>query len=381
MRILYTLNSADPGGMEEHVLGLVGGMVGLGHEVFVWCPWGPKSNEYKQAGAKVTNTKIVLDIDPVYIFALAKFLKKEKIQVLHAHELKAVANSLIAGFIAGVNVRISHTHTPISEWKIQNFKKVVNLIFYKISVNLLATKEIALTESRKRVKMKEGIREGKLEVLPNGIDWNRFTITGNAKSQYREEIFDEYKIEKDSFIFGNLGRISEEKGIFILIEAFLKFLQFSGVAKNRTHLLIAGGGPLEKGVLEKIADLGLEKKVSVTGRFSDEDKIKFLSSFDCFIFPSLAEGFGIVLLEAMAFSLPVICSDLEVLQEIGGSTVMFFETGNPHDLAEKMYGIYSRRDNLENLEVAARKRVEELYSIERFIRAYEDLYTSLLEKS
>ena len=104
MKILYTLNSGTPGGMERHVRDLVAGMTSLGHEVYVWCNDGSIVSWYRQAGANVFIKKVHvafgIDIDPIYIFKLVKFLKKYDIDVLHSHELRAVGNSLIAGFIS-----------------------------------------------------------------------------------------------------------------------------------------------------------------------------------------------------------------------------------------------------------------------------------------
>jgi len=128
MKIAYILNSGNFGGMEKHVLDLCQGMIQHGHQVFVWCPSGDMVPSFEKAGAQVTQIKIRFDIDPTYIKRLARFLKENRVDIVHAHELKAAVNSLIAGRLAGVNVRISHTHTPISEWQISRWKKKINLL-------------------------------------------------------------------------------------------------------------------------------------------------------------------------------------------------------------------------------------------------------------
>ena len=385
MKILYCLNSATPGGMEKHVLDLVHGMIGRGHEVFVWCPKGTVSDWFKEAGAEVTHAQVGFELDPVYIYKLTKFLSTHKIDVVHAHELKAAANALVAGTLAGTPVRISHVHTPISEWRIPNRIKGLftrlTIVGYSSEVNFLSTREIALTESRKRVKMAEGIKESTLEIIPNGVDVGAFATSELEKANLKREVLTKHNIPTDAFIMGNISRMTEEKGHEVLIQAFAEFLKLKSVEADKVHLLLAGGGKLESTYRQLTEELGLQGKVTITGIFPFEDIKKYYACLDIFIFPSLAEGFGIVLIEAMASGLPAICSDLEVLQEVGGSTVRYFETGNFKDLAEKMHNLYLKRDNLAGLGDSAQSRVEDLYSMEKFIQSYQDLYLRLLEST
>jgi len=73
-----------------------------------------------------------------------------------------------------------------------------------------------------------------------------------------------------------------------------------------------------------------------------------------------------------------LCSDLEVLQEVGGSTVRYFETGSKEDLVAKMMDLYKRQDQYYGFGNKARRRVEDIYSIDLFVSRYLDLYKELL---
>jgi glycosyltransferase involved in cell wall biosynthesis len=331
MNILYVLNSGKPGGMEQHVLDLVEGMVGEGHSVWVWCGPGDFASKFEQAGASVKVKSIKLDLDAFYVLSLARFMRSNKIDLVHSHELKAVVNSMLAAFLSDVPLRVSHTHTPISEWQISSWKKRLNILVYRFIVNHFSGVEVALTESRQRVKASEGISEKKLRVIPNGIDVSRFTLSDEQKTKYRQDVLSRYGFPGDTYLFGNISRTTEEKGHEVLIEAYEVFKQLVRARglEDRSKLLIAGGGSLEDSLRDRISDLGLSGDVVITGRFDSLDLVKFYGSFDSFVFPSLAEGFGIVLIEAMASALPIVCSDLEVFQEVGGSTVRYFETAWP----------------------------------------------------
>lgn len=382
MNILYVTNSGIFGGMEWHVYDLVKGMKEKGHNVYIWCPKGPIVDFYNSVGAETTIRKIKFDIDPMYILDLKRFLEEKKIDVIHGHELKAVTNAVLAGWLARTKIRLAHTHTPISEWRVNSLKKKINIFGYSRLINWFATKEIALTESRKRVKIKEGIKEDKLVVIPNSLHTWKFDITPLQRVDYKEEIKKRYGIPKNAFVFGNVGRITEEKGHSIIVEAFKKFVDSDLFHKEDFYLMLVGGGDLEEKIKKYAKENGIGDKVIITGRFEEEDKVKFYSVLDVFIHASLAEGFGIVLVEAMYNGLPTICSDIEVLREVGGDTVVYFETGSAGNLSEKMINVYEKVSAEGNLlGQQAKKRVEERFSMESFVNSYNNLYEESLKKA
>ena len=378
MKILYVLNSSKFGGMEVHVLDLVKGMVKKGNEVFVWCPGGEMSDFYKEAGAHVTTEVIRRDFDFVYIKKLTNFVKDNRIEIVHAHELKAVINSLLACNKTGAKL-VTHTHTPISEWQINILKRFLDTKIYSCMVNKYSDSEIALTDSKKNVKIKEGIKNDKLVVIPNGLDTSKFHLSNIQRYEYEKEIKSRYGIPLGTFVFGNLGRISEEKGHEVLVRAFGKFLETHIFRKENFYLMIVGGGVLEEKVKNLVKELGIEKNVVITGRFEDFDKLKFLSTFDVFVFPTLAEGFGIVLIESLFMGIPTIASDLEVLKEVGGDFVDFFKVGDSDDLSEKMENEYNKTGGENKFIIeGAKEFVEKNYSMDSFIDSYENLYKKLL---
>ena len=377
MRILFTLNSGTYGGMEQHVLDLVNTTVSVGNKVYVWCSEGAMGELYKNSGATVEYHRIKLDLDPIYIYSLYKFLVDNKIDVVHSHELKAGINTLIAAGLAGVKNRVTHTHTPISEWRISNFKKKFNSWFYSLVVNLLSSREVALTESRKRVKMDEGISEEKLVVIPNCVNYEQFSPELDSIQNNRKEIFQRYSIDSGAFVFGCVGRLTIEKGQDTLVKAFAEFMK-KVEGENNIQLLLAGGGVRKEDIDKLCSTLTIKDKVIITGVFEADGREKYYSAIDIFVLSSRAEGFGIVLLEAMSSGLPCICSDLEVLQEVGGSTCLYFDTDNFMDLADKMFFFYEKRSELGRLGESARNRVKELFSIENFSERYLNLYSELL---
>lgn len=138
-------------------------------------------------------------------------------------------------------------------------------------------------------------------------------------------------VEKQAKIYDAVffGRISEGKGVYALLKAWKILVTHLPSA----HLLLLGGAESEhtkKSCMQFIENLGLSRNVTISGFVSDEEAIRLLKSSKIFVFPSKAEGFGLVVVEAMAAGLPCILSNLPALKENFESTALFVE---PDDVA------------------------------------------------
>ncbi|MEK7595149.1 MAG: glycosyltransferase family 4 protein [Patescibacteria group bacterium] len=369
-RILFVSNSSNPGGMEKHVKDLVVGMRKKRHEVFVWCPSGVMADVYENEGAKVIRLAIQFDVDPFYIVTLFYFLIREHIDIVHAHELKAVVNSHLAAFLARVKVRISHSHTPISTWKKAFLGSKLTCFFYSTFVNMFSTRELALTEQIRKIKIKEGIKAEKLIVIPNGIDTKKYDIPKTVREGYKNEIKSRYGVPRDAFVLGNLSRLSIEKGYDTLIEAF------SLLKDPSSYLFIGGGGVLEEVISGSAKKLGIYEQTIITGLFEEEDKVKFLSCLDLLVFPSQTEGFGYLPLEGLCFGLPVIVSDIPALKEVCREYVTYFKKGNALDLTGKIREVKDKLGSFTFEEVVS--FINKTYSLEVFWDSYNRLYENSL---
>ncbi len=146
------------------------------------------------------------------------------------------------------------------------------------------------------------------------------------------------------FLF--IGRIETKKNVQTLIKAFQ--------AINKKHpkikLVLAGrpgiGG---KNIVETIHELSLRKNIITTGYISDADKQALLNNCLCFVFPSLFEGFGIPLLEAMDAGVPIITSKIPTSYEIAKENALFFDPFNVKGLVKNMEMIINEKDLREKL--------------------------------
>ena len=152
----------------------------------------------------------------------------------------------------------------------------------------LTNSNIAVSEATRMDLLSLGIREEKIHVIPNGIDFKRIDKIRPSE-------------EESEIIFA--GRLIKEKNVDVLIKAI------NSIRKEIPDVkcMIIGDGP-EKGILEKLAnDLEMDNNIKFTGFLEDyDDVISYMKSSKVFVLPSTREGFGIVALEANACGLPVV---------------------------------------------------------------------------
>ena len=136
-------------------------------------------------------------------------------------------------------------------------------------------------------------------VIRNGIDFDRFK---NLK-QTREEVRNNLSISESSFVVGHIGRFNEQKNQSFLVDVF------ASIKKKRCDsvLLMIGVGDDEEKIRRKIRDLCLEDSVIILSHRTDIPEL--LHAMDVFVFPSLFEGLGIVLVEAQVVGLRCVVSD------------------------------------------------------------------------
>lgn len=145
---------------------------------------------------------------------------------------------------------------------------------------------------------KKAIKKGKeMQVLPNGIEVDKYLFQSKIRENIRKELGIENKL-----VMGHVGRFFEQKNHVFLIDVFEQ------VAKKREDavLLLIGKGPDEDKIRQKVKEKGLDKKVMFLGAKDNVNQL--MMGMDVFLLPSLFEGFGIVLIEAQATGLPCVCT-------------------------------------------------------------------------
>lgn len=189
-----------------------------------------------------------------------------------------------------------------------------------------AAKVICVSKTTKKdVLHNYHVPEEKVKVIYNGFEKSNRTM---KKSD---------NINKKPYIL-YVGTIQPRKNIEVLLEAFAVFFK----KHPDFQLLVVGKkGWLSDSVFQSVSRLNLDSSVRFLGFVSDRELISLYSHAFCFVLPSLYEGFGIPLLEAMHFGCPTIASFTASLPEVGGEASLYFDPKSPSELTEKLELLFS----------------------------------------
>lgn len=205
------------------------------------------------------------------------------------------------------------------------------------------------------------------------VIYNGFPLAGRRGSDAGRS--DHISKPAGRFVILNVGRLAPQKGQCHLIRAFARIAERHATA----DLWIAGVGPLEEELRSLVADLGLAGRVRFVGFHENVSALHGVA--DLFAFPSLFEGFGNALAEALVAGLPVVASDLPVIRHdvlCNQPAAILVPPGDDQALAAAFDAILpdaSRRAELR----AAAQTVAASFGVARMLSAYSDLYSALAE--
>jgi glycosyltransferase involved in cell wall biosynthesis len=236
---------------------------------------------------------------------------------------------------------------------------------------------VVLSEyTRKKLERTYGLSSSKVNVIPGGVDLERF-----RPSTEKAEIRSRMGLPENKFILFTVRNLVPRMGLENLISAF------NIVQNGRTDslLVIGGEGPLEPALKEQAARCGVEEFVRFAGYIPDQDLPAYYQMADLFILPTTElEGFGLVTVEALASGLPVLATPVggtrEILSKLGSDYL--FSDSTPQSIAN---GILNALNNwgkdssaYKAISKSCRQVAEEHYSWENHVSKLEDLFYSIL---
>ncbi len=249
-------------------------------------------DEIESLGGKIFRLPRLVPWSRSYHCALDAFFDAHpEYRTVHVHQDCLSSVILKSAMQHGIPVRIAHSHSSRQDY---NLKYPIKL-FYRRLIPCYATKLFACGQEAGRWMF----RGAPFEIVPNAIDTEAFRF----RPQVREDVRRELQISPDALVVGHVGRFSPAKNHMKLLEIFAAVHEKT----PDSMLLLVGDGDLRKQIEAKIAALRLEKSVIMTG--VREDVSALLQAMDLFVFPSIYEGLGIVLVEAQTAGLPCIVSD------------------------------------------------------------------------
>jgi glycosyltransferase involved in cell wall biosynthesis len=208
--------------------------------------------------------------------------------------------------------------------------------------------------------------------IPLGVDILRFAPPTDLEARAARQRLG--VSEKDTMIL-YAGRLTPWKDPLTLVRAAKIIIQ----DRSDVTFHFVGRGPLHKEIISLARSLGIQNRVSVA---SSPDYFHGLTDYykaaDLFVLPTRKEGFGLVVLEAMASGLCVIASDGGAPPELLRESGILFRTGDHFSLAREILSIISDDTLMRELGVAARERAEKVFTWEKCARAYVQIYDETL---
>ncbi|MFC1756469.1 glycosyltransferase family 4 protein [Patescibacteria group bacterium] len=301
-------------------------------------------------------------------WTLPNYLRKNPVDIYHTQ--------YITPFFVTKKIRIVTVVHDISFNFFSKFIKFSDLFFLKILIPLSlkrADKIIAVSEFTKREIIKYyKIDPEKVEYIHNAVGDN---FSGGAFSESEiDEVKKKYNLPEQFILY--VGTLQPRKNIPLLLKAY---------AKNKdklsdTKLVIVGNKKahnFDKRIDDVIKAEKIENDVFFPGYIENEDLPKVYQSADLFMLPSLYEGFGIPILEAMSSGVPVLASDIPSHREVGGEAALYFNPQRLDDLSEKAYNILIGKNMRQNLVDLGSRRIS-FFSWRRTAEKMLEIYKKLI---
>jgi glycosyltransferase involved in cell wall biosynthesis len=280
--------------------------------------------------------------------------------IVHSH-LHVLKYSLPASILRGIPVLV-HTVHNLAEREADAAGRIVHrMAFRKRVIPVAVSRSVA--SSLQRVY---GIEDA--VTIPNGIPLGQFQADRAARAKWRGEL----RLDERDFLFAATGRLTVQKNPLLMLRAF------AALADPRAHLVLAGDGPLRQRVEEEVRASGMRDKVHVLGYRPDIREC--LASSDAFLLSSDWEGHPLGTMEAMACGLPVIATAVGGVPELveSGLHGLLVPPGDASALTGAMRFLLERPQERAAMAQASRRRAAADFSLERMVRAYDELYRTRL---
>lgn len=191
-----------------------------------------------------------------------------------------------------------------------------------------------------------GIPRERVDVVPNGV---RTPLSAPATAGVRER----YRLGERRVVLSVATNLPH-KNLPVLLDA-LALID----PEERPLLILAGHGTQEQSLWTRALATGVADDVRPLGGLSTDELDSVYAIADCLVLPTLHEGFGLPAIEAMARSIPVICSDIPALHEVAGSAALYFDPRAPEQIAARIAEVIANTTLADRLRAQGRKRAAE----------------------
>ncbi len=364
MKVLHVITDTGWGGAERHLLALTTALVQRGHvcQVAYLVGDGYLDDTFASRGVPTTNLRARSWVDPGALARLIRLIRRERFDLLHAHLFPGEVFATVAGLCAPGAPLICSKHNDDAFFRHLHFRILHRMISYR------ASRTIAISDHVRRFAIRTGTARP-LELLTILYGYDPPSVLP-SKDAARAML----GIPEGSFVVGAVARLAAQKGQIHLVEAMPGLVS----AIPDLQVIILGEGRMRPTLERRARELGVEQRLRLPGFHPDVQSA--LCGLDVFVMPSLWEGFGLVLLEAMAAGQPIVASKVSAIPEVveDGVTGLLVPPADSVALAEAILTLWRESALREKLGSAGRERLRERFSLDQMVDRTEQVYTEVL---
>jgi glycosyltransferase involved in cell wall biosynthesis len=371
LRILHVITDLQIGGAENILLQTVRAQKAAGHDVAVCSlrPNGPMAPAIR-AECPVFEVGMGHALSPLVFWRLARLMRRGRYDVAHGSLFQANLVTRPAARLAGIPVNVTSMHTIYSRFRWRHF--VVDRLTARWADVITGVSDAVCRFAVEQ----EGLPAAKVKTLRNGLDLSRFQAINNYQAR-RAEMRAALGYAPEHIVLNMTARLHEKKGHTYLFQAVERLRP----RYPQIRVLLVGDGPERAALEAECQARGLTDIVTFLGMRQDVGDL--LAASDLSVLPSLLEGLGLVVLEAMVMRCPVVATN-------GGGIVELVEDGvhgllvPPADaeaLAAAMERIITDERLRAALVEAGYRHVLEDFSFERMMQETEALYSTYLARN
>jgi glycosyltransferase involved in cell wall biosynthesis len=317
----------------------------------------------RAAGVATDVLSMRSDVSLALLRRLVRTIRARQCDIVHTHLLHADLYGALAARLAGVRTIISTRHNPDPfrrSWPIQFLTRSARPAWTHVICISEHLREFCQTNERIPAQRLSTVHYGFApRVIANGRAWRR-------QFGWNEEVP----------VIGMVARLIPQKGHDVLLDALPAVLRHSPTAQ----LVLIGDGPLRLALEAQAVRLGIKDHVQFLGY--REDSAAWMAGFEIFVHPSRWEGFGLVLLEAMNASLPIVATTAGAIPEIvrHGETGLLVPPDQPAELAAALCTLLRDQPRATAMGTAGRRRLEDTFSVTDMVEQTCAVYRRCLER-
>ncbi len=379
MKVVHIIKATGLAGAEKHLLILLTGLRRAGVEASLIILTNPGNtvddfyNQARERGIPVERITINSHFDLTVSFHLCGLMMTVKPDIVHTHLIHGDLFGALAARMARVAHVVTTRHND-DRFRFRLWFRVINRLLWSTTAAGITVSDYLnfFTRNVERVpaKLIQTVHHG-IEIEPDETDPE---VTGQRRQRTRREL----GYDQEQVVIAVVGRLARQKGVIYALQAF------RNVARENPGacLLVIGDGPQRDELLKEV-------RAGVSAGDFDASRVQFIGwradvprllvAVDLLLVPSLHEGFGLVLLEAMAARLPIVATDISAIPEVvdSGKTGLLVPPRDPVAMARAINTLTADRGLRVSLGEAGRQRLLAMFSLESMISKTKAVYDKL----